>query len=508
MDTYQPPGQAPEIPASSPAYPQGTPAQQTTFSSPAVAGDSPLTTPANSYAPQQPPVVAARARNPKKICGTIGIALFALALLFFGGAHGLQYLIDEFAPQWMSYPIMIWLINDVPLYVLGLPVFLLILRLIPEYGKPQGARMKITFLRFLGLLIFCFGASYVISFITNFFVLFVPVFREISRYLNELARSFLPVAALGMSSGGILMDFIFMVVVPAFGEEFIFRYMLRRKLYGAGDKIFIVVSAVAFGLFHMNISQTPFTMLVGATLAWVYAQTNNIWLPIALHFAFNFNSAIIVQHGVLNMSDLGMVVTVLLILAMIPVAIILFAINLKKVRYSFEPPQESSWPYKPPKPPKRRRTYYAPAYAAPGPAYANQYIYAQPYPYPQQSYPAYGQMPYPPQGAPYGQPAPYYTQNYPGYSQPAYNPYTYANAGQSAYTPYSQPAYTPYGQPQYPAAQAPMRYTQPQPAPTQPSLPNPQTPGLFKTCFVNMGMMLFMAFTIGVIVYNFVQMLL
>jgi membrane protease YdiL (CAAX protease family) len=78
-------------------------------------------------------------------------------------------------------------------------------------------------------------------------------------------------------------------------EELVFRGVLHRILeQRAGSVIAIVVSSLLFGLTHLiNGNATLWGALAiavegGAMLAVAYTATRSLWLPIGLHFAWNF----------------------------------------------------------------------------------------------------------------------------------------------------------------------------------------------------------------------------
>ena len=84
-------------------------------------------------------------------------------------------------------------------------------------------------------------------------------------------------------------------------EETIFRGSLRRFI--KNDKVFIIVSALAFGLVHTAFSEaTLFNVIVlglpymamGGFLAYLYVKTNNMWSNIGFH-AFHNTCAIILS---------------------------------------------------------------------------------------------------------------------------------------------------------------------------------------------------------------------
>jgi uncharacterized protein len=86
-----------------------------------------------------------------------------------------------------------------------------------------------------------------------------------------------------------------LLVADAFFEELLFRGVLFRLLEEwSGTWIALVFSALLFGLAHSAnpgatlISSLAIALEAGVLLAAAYVVTRNLWLPIGLHFAWNF----------------------------------------------------------------------------------------------------------------------------------------------------------------------------------------------------------------------------
>ncbi|MGH9804957.1 MAG: lysostaphin resistance A-like protein [Candidatus Acidiferrales bacterium] len=81
---------------------------------------------------------------------------------------------------------------------------------------------------------------------------------------------------------------------PAAFEEFLFRgYLFQRLVEGWGEFAAIFLLSALFGLGHItNPSATPFsvanTVLIGILFAVTYLRTRGLWLPLGLHYAWNF----------------------------------------------------------------------------------------------------------------------------------------------------------------------------------------------------------------------------
>lgn len=95
------------------------------------------------------------------------------------------------------------------------------------------------------------------------------------------------------------LNLFVMAVLPAILEEMVFRGCILRLLRSYGDLYAVMISALLFGLMHGNLRQIPFAMIVGIVLGWLYVVTNNLWIPILVHFT---NNAISVVTEYLSLS--------------------------------------------------------------------------------------------------------------------------------------------------------------------------------------------------------------
>jgi CAAX protease family protein len=110
----------------------------------------------------------------------------------------------------------------------------------------------------------------------------------------------LGVATFSLSSGspgrtlvaGVFL--LFLLAVAAADEELVFRgYPFQRLVDSGGPIAAVVAMSVLFGVTHLT---NPFhtwistanTILVGVLLAVCYLRTRALWLPIGIHFAWNF----------------------------------------------------------------------------------------------------------------------------------------------------------------------------------------------------------------------------
>lgn len=95
----------------------------------------------------------------------------------------------------------------------------------------------------------------------------------------------------------LLLNIFTMAVLPALLEEMVYRGYILRTLRPYGNLFAIVVSSALFSLMHGNLRQIPFAFIVGLVLGYLYVVTDNVWMPIAVHFGNNCFSVLLEYAG-------------------------------------------------------------------------------------------------------------------------------------------------------------------------------------------------------------------
>lgn len=91
-----------------------------------------------------------------------------------------------------------------------------------------------------------------------------------------------------LSGGNPVMQFINISIVTGIIEETIFRGLIYTSLKrNMSVPVAVIVSAVIFGIAHMNIEQFFYTALLGALMALVYEKYGSLIAPIIVHATFN-----------------------------------------------------------------------------------------------------------------------------------------------------------------------------------------------------------------------------
>lgn len=114
--------------------------------------------------------------------------------------------------------------------------------------------------------------------------------------LGELTK----LVILDSSISGLLVNLLIMAVIPAIGEELIFRGCLQRILghWLRNPHACIWLVAIIFSAIHLQFYGFLPRMLLGALFGYLYYWSQNIWLPILGHFINNASATFMAFQGV------------------------------------------------------------------------------------------------------------------------------------------------------------------------------------------------------------------
>lgn len=97
----------------------------------------------------------------------------------------------------------------------------------------------------------------------------------------------------------LIVGLLVIAILPAFGEELVFRGMIQGELWRSTRNIHIAiwVSAAVFSAIHIQFYGFVPRMLLGALFGYLYYWSGNLWIPMFSHF---FNNAFAVIMVYLN----------------------------------------------------------------------------------------------------------------------------------------------------------------------------------------------------------------
>lgn len=142
--------------------------------------------------------------------------------------------------------------------------------------------------------------------------------------------------------GELAMNMVLVALLAAVGEELIFRGIIQRclQLRGYNMHIAIVVTALFFGVFHMQFERFIPLAFLGILLGYAYHYTDSLWTVIILHFVNNGLQVLILfatrdeqLPEVDSIPDIPWVVTLGSLLA----TTVLFYVALRKSKSNDEP---------------------------------------------------------------------------------------------------------------------------------------------------------------------------
>jgi uncharacterized protein len=86
----------------------------------------------------------------------------------------------------------------------------------------------------------------------------------------------------------LLANLLIVAVIPAFGEELLFRGILQQQLMRRmAPWAAIIATGMIFSFIHFQFDGFLPRTLLGMMLGWLYWRTGNIWVPIIVHFLNN-----------------------------------------------------------------------------------------------------------------------------------------------------------------------------------------------------------------------------
>lgn len=109
--------------------------------------------------------------------------------------------------------------------------------------------------------------------------------------LNLVSMFFVENAVAGTAAGlyqhGFLISMLVMALCPAIGEEFLMRGVVYRGYRKKSPVLAWILSAVIFGLLHMNFNQMPYAIYLGLLMVLMMEASDSIVTPMLMHFFMN-----------------------------------------------------------------------------------------------------------------------------------------------------------------------------------------------------------------------------
>ena len=101
---------------------------------------------------------------------------------------------------------------------------------------------------------------------------------------GELTKLFLDMPNVGL----LILNLIMIALLPAVGEELIFRGIMQQGLQKKMSPHFAIwLAAIVFSAIHMQFFGFVPRMLMGVAMGYLFYWSGNLWYPIVAHFTNN-----------------------------------------------------------------------------------------------------------------------------------------------------------------------------------------------------------------------------
>ena len=119
----------------------------------------------------------------------------------------------------------------------------------------------------------------------------IPIDRieKLLRSMEEQTEGMMMKLIEADNMGGLLINLIMIAIIPAVGEELLFRGLIQRHLAESFKNVHvaILVTAVIFSMVHMQIYSFLPRFFLGLVLGYLLFIGRSIWYPIIAHFLNN-----------------------------------------------------------------------------------------------------------------------------------------------------------------------------------------------------------------------------
>lgn len=263
-------------------------------------------------------------KRQKKILSDTGLSLFIMAVAILVSQVIFQIIIKLIDPEIFNKDWYGWVMTALCVVGVGLPVFYAAIGRVPKSESREVN--SISVIQFIGIFFVCTGSMYLANFIG--ILLSIPfIFLRGGELINPVAD-----AVLGSN---FIITFIYGSFVAPFVEEIIFRKLLLDRLRRFGDLAAILLSGIAFGLFHMNLLQFLYASVLGFIFAYVTLKTNTIRYSIILHVLINMIGTVMAPLLLKSGDNFIYILPMILwIMTSITIGSLVFALNIGKVKFN------------------------------------------------------------------------------------------------------------------------------------------------------------------------------
>ena len=220
-------------------------------------------------------------KQSKKVFSQLGFCYIAGTAVIYLLQWILSALIGTYHPQWLQNAAFNLIFAGITVYACGMPFILL---LTSRMEKDVIERRKMKWWQFVLALIICYSLIYISNFAGIAITTLVGILKG-SPVENELVSV--------VAGGNVWANFIIMVVAAPIVEEYVFRKVIVDRTVRYGQGIAVAASGLMFALYHGNLNQFAYAVVLGCFFAFIYVKTGNLKITIAMHAIVNFMGSIV-----------------------------------------------------------------------------------------------------------------------------------------------------------------------------------------------------------------------
>lgn len=259
----------------------------------------------------------------RRALSRIGIAMALSFALSQGASLGLAYWLRQFAPasldnQWVNLAV-----GMLPIYLLGMPVAVLIMRKMPAAYPLEIRRIG-------------FGAT--AAFVMAVYALFLAsqtLTLTAMEGLRQLTGRDYVNALTEVLETPTLATFLIVGILGPIMEELLCRGFILRRLLPYGRTFAIVASAAIFSLFHGSLFQMAYAFAVGLALAYITVRTGSLVHAVVMHVWFNTYSTFL--NFMLTKSEMAATACSAVIMVAALGGVVMLLLKRKTIAYHLRP---------------------------------------------------------------------------------------------------------------------------------------------------------------------------
>lgn len=123
-------------------------------------------------------------------------------------------------------------------------------------------------------------------------ILLLPVVTWINLISMMFAQNYVASTLAETESSALALNFLYVALIPAVSEEFMFRGVFFHGYRGAGIWKAALCSGLCFGLMHLNLNQFCYAFVLGVILAILVEATGSLFSSMLVHMVINGSSVL------------------------------------------------------------------------------------------------------------------------------------------------------------------------------------------------------------------------